>query len=393
LLTNPSPTVSVILTCYNLGQYLDEAVDSVLAQTFQDFEIVIVNDGSTDPHTLERLACERPKTRVVHIENRGLPGARNEGIRQSAGRYICSLDADDRLAPAYMEKSVAVLDQNPSVGFVSHWLRAFGEEEWEWKPDSAAFPALLDRNSINGAAMVRRTALAAVGFYDESMRSGLEDWDVWIGLIEKAFVGVIIPEVLFFYRRRAGSMSRLMLEGDAHERIYGYIVDKHRSSFESHLVDLLVRRENEKRSVLREAHDLELDCNEVFSADVHRLRDTLRVAQRRHQHERAEQAATTDLMRVTAERDEYLERLQQVSAERAEAQGVHEQSLAIHAEELGRATHREAQLERVIEGQNAELRRLSSAAAELDAAVTALRGSLSWRLTRPLRAVYSLFKG
>src|SRR5690606_16337708 len=89
--------VSVVVTCYDLGRFLDEAVGSVLAQTYRDFEILIVDDGSTDPLTLELLAgYRRPRTTVVRTANHGLPAARNEGIRRTDGEFVCCLDADDR---------------------------------------------------------------------------------------------------------------------------------------------------------------------------------------------------------------------------------------------------------------------------------------------------------
>ena len=276
---NNPPKVSVVLTCYNLGRYLDEAIESVLAQTFQDFEIVVVNDGSTEAQTLQLLSeYRRPKTRVVPIENRGLSGARNEGIRQTTGKYVCTLDADDRLEPTYFEKAVAVLDRDPSVAFVSHWLKTFGYEEREWKPESADFPALLDMNSINGAALVRRDALMAVGLFDETMRSGCEDWDLWISMVERGLRGTILPEILFFYRQRSDSMSRVMMQGDTHVGIYRYLIAKHRPSFEEHLVELVLRREVDRTTVLREAHDLELDCQAVLAPGIERLREGLRVA-------------------------------------------------------------------------------------------------------------------
>jgi len=91
-----APHVSVIVTCYNLGRFLDEAVESVLSQTFQDLEIVVVDDGSTEPETRRLLAdYRRPKTSVVHSENRGVSAAKNLGIAHTKGMYICALDADD----------------------------------------------------------------------------------------------------------------------------------------------------------------------------------------------------------------------------------------------------------------------------------------------------------
>src|SRR2546430_12047221 len=204
--------VSVIIPCYNLGRYLDEAVESVLAQTFEDFEILVVDDGSTEDETRRLLASyDKPRTRIVHSENRGLPAAKNLGLAHTTGPYVCMLDADDRLDPCLLEKSVAALDGDSSIAFVSHWLRTFGDEVWEWTPASCDAPALLDVNTVNGAALVRRSALEAVGGFDESMRDGCENWGLWNGLIERGFKGAILPEVLFHYRRRAHSMSRPMM--------------------------------------------------------------------------------------------------------------------------------------------------------------------------------------
>src|SRR4029453_4970189 len=129
------PRLSVLLPCFNHGAFLAEAIGSVLAQTFQDFEIILVDDGSTDPATAEQIRnCAAPRTRIFRIENRGLSGARNFAASQGEGALFCALAADDRLAPAWFEKAVARLDADADLGFVSHWLRAFGDETWEWTP-------------------------------------------------------------------------------------------------------------------------------------------------------------------------------------------------------------------------------------------------------------------
>ena len=105
------PRVSIIMPCYNQGQYVAEAVDSVLGQTFHDFEIIIINDGSTDQETISTLeSFDRPKCLILHTTNQGLAAARNNGIREARGEYILPLDADDRIAPTYLEKAVRVLD-------------------------------------------------------------------------------------------------------------------------------------------------------------------------------------------------------------------------------------------------------------------------------------------
>lgn len=114
-----SPKVSVIVPCYNLGQYLDETIDSILAQTYQDFKIIIVNDGSTDGDTIELLKTyNKPKTQVIHTENQGPSAARSAGIPLAKGQYILPLDADDLIGDTYLEKAVEVLDKDPSIGIV-----------------------------------------------------------------------------------------------------------------------------------------------------------------------------------------------------------------------------------------------------------------------------------
>jgi glycosyltransferase involved in cell wall biosynthesis len=253
------PRVSVIIPCYNQGEYLDEAVDSVLAQTYQDVEIVVVNDGSTDAATQALLAdYRRPKTRVINTANAGLAAARNLAIGQSTGAYLCALDADDRLEPSYLSKAVPVLDRDPSITFVSSWLRTFGEESWDWTPERCDLPTLLWEDTVLTAALVRREAVLSVGGYDTSMPvQGDEDWDLWLTLVERGHRGVILPEVLFHYRRRAGSMSTVAWYGDGHLPLASYRVAKHRESYRAHLVDVLLHQDVDTAALLRRNDELE----------------------------------------------------------------------------------------------------------------------------------------
>ncbi len=111
--------VSVVIPCYNHGEYLDQAVESVLEQTFQDFEIIIVDDGSTDQSTIDLLkGYNKPKTYVIRTDNQGLASARNNGIKEAKGKYILPLDADDKIGKEYLEKAVKILDENDDIGIV-----------------------------------------------------------------------------------------------------------------------------------------------------------------------------------------------------------------------------------------------------------------------------------
>lgn len=284
--TTHSPAVSVVVPCYNLGRYLDEAIESVLAQSFQDFEILVVDDGSTEPETRDLLEhYTRPKTRVVRTANHGLPAAKNLGLAETSGAYVCMLDADDRLDPALLEVSKDALDDDLSVAFVSHWFQTFGDEVWDWTPTRCDLEVLLDANTVNGAALVRRTALERVGGFDETMHDGCEDWDIWITLVEQGFPGRILEQVLFYYRRRADSMSRVMMTGDRHPHLFRRLVEKHTESYRTFLPALLARRERDASHLAKHLHALELDYYRELGPELAKRRDDVEMLDARLERE------------------------------------------------------------------------------------------------------------
>jgi glycosyltransferase involved in cell wall biosynthesis len=370
--------VSVIIPCYNLGRYLDEAVNSVLKQTFQDFEILVVDDGSTDPDTRSLLEeYERPRLQLVRSENRGLPCARNLGLAHTTGDYVCMLDADDLLEPAYLEKSVAVLDQDPSVAFVSHWLHAFGDENWDWTPTECGFPALLDVNTVNGAALVRRSALDAVGGFDETMLDGCEDWDLWITLVERGLTGRILPEVLFQYRRRADSMSRAMNQADGHARLYRRLVEKHAETYKQHVAALVARREADIANLRRHTHDLELEYARWLAPELAKWRDDVAALERK----RAARERRLEIARLEDERNRLRETVEHSEHERwLSEEKFSEERAQLRAESDRLSMAYEAARARVLE--------LDAGMNQARHEVRAIRNSMSWRVTAPLRALY-----
>jgi len=206
-----SPRVSVIIPCYNHGQFLDETVDSVLAQSCTDFEIIIVNDGSTDPETLRLLeGYQRPKTTLLHTANAGVSAARNTGIGRARGRYILPLDADDRIGSTYLEKAVAILEARPEVGVVYCDEEMFGERQGKWDlPEYDPVAELFD-NLIHPAAMYRKTDWATVGGYSNRFVFGWEDWDFWVSMSALNIKVSKIPEILYYYRVRSISRDHSM---------------------------------------------------------------------------------------------------------------------------------------------------------------------------------------
>lgn len=207
----PTPMVSVIIPCYNHGQYLDEAVHSVLEQTYQDFEIIVIDDGSTNEKTLEILETyDRPKTRLIRMSHQGLAKARNNGITACTGKYILPLDADDKIGCTYLEKAVGVLEANERVGIVYCKAEFFGEASGKWELPAYQFPSILHGNVIFCSAFFRKSDWAKVNGYNPNMIYGWEDYDFWLSLIELGRDVFSIPETLFYYRKRSDSMVTMM---------------------------------------------------------------------------------------------------------------------------------------------------------------------------------------
>ncbi len=231
--------VSVVIPCYNQGAYLDEAVESVLAQTYRDFEIIVVNDGSTDEETNRLLArYERPQTRVLHTGNQGLASARNNGIREAMGEYILPLDADDRIVPTYLEKAVRVLDERPDAGIVYCLAETFGVVTGPWPAAEFSLGRMLLGNLIFCSALYRKGDWETVGGYKANMAGGWEDWDFWLSLIELGRGVHRIPEVLFRYRVKERSMAKGM-DAAAKAEMHLQVMRNHKDLYIENALPLL----------------------------------------------------------------------------------------------------------------------------------------------------------
>lgn len=203
------PKVSVVVPCYNQGQFIDEAIDSVLEQTFQDFEIIIVNDGSTDSLTNKILKnYKKPKTKVITTINQGLPSARNEAIKAARGEYILPLDADDKINKEYIEKCVTILDEDSSIGIVYPKFEFFDAKTGISDLPDYSFPEILLTNFMVCTSMFRRSDWEKVGGYKKNMKFGFEDLEFWLSIIElERKVVKASEEVMFYYRKRSANVD------------------------------------------------------------------------------------------------------------------------------------------------------------------------------------------
>ncbi|MEO6731326.1 MAG: glycosyltransferase family A protein [Ferruginibacter sp.] len=228
------PEVSVIIPCYNQGVYIEEAINSVLAQTFTDLEIIVVNDGSNDGHTLSVLnALQTPKTRVFHTNNKGVSAARNYGIAQSSGQFILPLDADDWIDSKFLSASVPLLKQNSLLEIVGTGARYFGEiSTTELLPDYSPRRHLL-QNLFFNTSLFRRSGFEKINGYDESLQDGWEDWDMFLRLIDQPQQVYMIKEFLLHYRIKALSRNAGLIT-EKKQRVEQQLFLKHIDKYMRH---------------------------------------------------------------------------------------------------------------------------------------------------------------
>jgi glycosyltransferase involved in cell wall biosynthesis len=206
------PYVTIVTPFYNTGRVFHDTARSVLRQSFQQWEWVIVNDASTEPASLAILDEYRGKDRririVDHGMNRGLSAARNTGFRAATTPYVVQLDSDDLLEPTAIEKWLWFLESYPEYGFCKGYSVGFGAQEYLWDKGFHNGKEFLDQNLVDPTSMVRRGIHAAVGGYDDANRQGLEDWHFWLRCASFGYWGGTIPEYLNWYRRRPSHTDR-----------------------------------------------------------------------------------------------------------------------------------------------------------------------------------------
>jgi len=204
-----SPTVTVVIPCYNQACFLSDAIAGVMGQTSTDWEVVIVDDGSTDETArvagrLIDLNPDRP-IRLVRQANSGLARARNVGIGAARGRYILPLDADDALDPSFLDVTTAFLDENPHIGIVYTDIQHFGAADDIWPCGEFSLEVEKDDNRIPYCALFRREVWESTGGYVTGI-DAYADWHFWLKCLLLGWRGERIPEPLFLYRKRGTSM-------------------------------------------------------------------------------------------------------------------------------------------------------------------------------------------
>ena len=241
--------VSVVIPCFNHGEFLLEAIESVDRIKRDDIEIVVVDDGSTDKQT--RTEIDKLSTvgmRVIRQEKKGLGAARNAGILAASAQYIFPLDADDRLRSGWMDTGIGILDSNPRVGVVYGDAQCFGTQTHRWVVGPFSGERLLNYNFIHCSALFRKAVWEQNRGYETDMPvQGVEDWDFWIGAFEHGWLFEYLPDIVFDYRRAEQSM--LTRVAGFEEQINEFVARKHGLLYRQAWLAVVSERQNERESI------------------------------------------------------------------------------------------------------------------------------------------------
>lgn len=199
-----NPLISIIIPYYNCAKYIEETLQSIEQQSYTNFEVILVNDGSDQANTafLEKLLEEKSNIQYIYQENKGVSSARNAGARLAQGDFLLFLDADNKIHTTYLEKTSDILIHNPNCKITYTKAEFFEAQTGEWiLPPYDGFKNLLQGNMIDMLALIRRFDFIKLGGFDENLQTH-EDWDYWIRLLQDDGKVIRLNEILYSYRKR-----------------------------------------------------------------------------------------------------------------------------------------------------------------------------------------------
>lgn len=226
-------TVSAIIPCFNAETTIERAILSVVSQTIPVFEIIVVNDGSTDAsgRLLEGLKSNYPQLKVIHQENKGVSYARNIAIQAALGNYILTLDADDYFDPSFVEKALIKFSEDASYGgIMCGYVRIVKEKKVKpYIPPMVSLSSCLLNNGVLSCLLFKKEVVITAGAYDTAMSKGYEDWDLNIRILKLGYTFGVVKEVLFNYSDIKGSRTAIATKNDLELKLQIY--DKYKDDY------------------------------------------------------------------------------------------------------------------------------------------------------------------
>jgi peptidoglycan/xylan/chitin deacetylase (PgdA/CDA1 family) len=251
---------AVVITCFELGATLPDAVASATSQTLTPPEIVVVDDGSKDALTLQVigwLEAHEPRVHLIRTEHRGAAHARNIGVAHTTAPAVVFLDGDDMLEPTYLAEAEAVLRARPDLSFVCCELQAFGRASYRWRPPPYSVAEAVGRGACGHISTVfRRNVWETVGGFDESLPA-YEDVDFWLRVLEAGFRGHILDDALLRYRVRSGSRYHSAIVREEYVPAKELLLDKHWDDVSDRGLDVFATLLDFQRELTGHAQSLE----------------------------------------------------------------------------------------------------------------------------------------
>lgn len=267
-----NPLISVVIACYNHAQYIVETLKSVEAQSFQDWECIVINDGSTDDSskTIQTYITNKPKFKLINQENKGVSSARNRAIKNANGKYILPLDADDLLSVNFISSMTQKIESDKNITLVYPEVTLFGKKNKLWKLPPYNYKALLSENMIVITSLFKKTDFEQCGGFDENMHKGSEDWEFLIRLLNGNKLAEKASDAMLFYRiktqsKNATVLSSKKLLNETFEYICRKNIDIYNQYFTPPLVLYHQLKEYQKPAWKRFAKYI---LRNVFSKDV-----------------------------------------------------------------------------------------------------------------------------
>lgn len=248
--------VSVVITCYNDAEFIEEAVQSILNQTHPNIEIILVDDGS-DEKTKNVLTKLTPTvSKLITQTNKGQSAGRNTGIAAANGEFILVLDSDDYFENSFIEKALKIIIENPEIELVTcdAFIHEVSGAILNYSSNGGDIKTFIQYSAALGNSMFRKNSWKVTGGYDEDMRKGWEDWEFFIRLLTKGGKAYVIQEPLFHYRRRVHSTTSRANKNKY--ELWKYIYKKNQSiyvanydTFIDYVVDKFERNEAELKKM------------------------------------------------------------------------------------------------------------------------------------------------
>lgn len=272
--------ISIIIPCYNDASYIEEAIESAINQTYGSKEIIVVDDGSNNENKKVLRRLESKIDLLITQDNKGLSAARNIGIENAKGSFILTLDSDDFFEHDFCEKAMTIISEERSIKIVTCYANRFNENGIidVFKPTGGDIKNFIRHNAAIGNSMFRKKDWSLAGKYDESMRSGFEDWEFYIRLLKFGGNAYVIEEPLFNYRQKEKSMrvSANQIKYELQKYIYLKHEELYKQYFEVFVDHLLGKIEHEENEKTKHTKRMDFRLGKAFLRPIRFIKSLIR---------------------------------------------------------------------------------------------------------------------